>query len=68
MLRLAEIRCPTQIIAGAKDEAVPMHHPRMLHQGIRDSTMRVIEGAGHELLFTHSDAFVSAVGQFLDGA
>jgi 3-oxoadipate enol-lactonase len=32
--RLAEIRCPTLVVAGSKDTAVPIHHARMLNEGI----------------------------------
>jgi pimeloyl-ACP methyl ester carboxylesterase len=63
--RLAEIMCPTLIVAGADDQAVPMHHARMLHEGIRGSQLVVIEGAGHTLIWTHSDAFVRVTEEFL---
>jgi len=33
--RLGEIHSPTLALAGSKDTAVPMHHARMLHEGIR---------------------------------
>jgi 3-oxoadipate enol-lactonase len=63
--RLAEIACPTLVIAGADDQAVPMHHAKMLHEGIRGSQLVVIEGAGHTLIWTHSDAFVRVTEDFL---
>ena len=31
---LHEIKCPTLIIEGANDNAVPIHHAKMLHDGI----------------------------------
>jgi 3-oxoadipate enol-lactonase len=66
--RLAEIACPTLIVAGAQDRAVPMHHARMLYEGIRDSQLVVIEGAGHTLIWTHPDELVRVTEAFLGTA
>ncbi len=63
--RLAEIACPTLVIAGSKDQAVPMHHAEMLHDGITGSRLAVVDGAGHTLIWTHSDEFVRLVEEFL---
>jgi 3-oxoadipate enol-lactonase len=35
--RLAEITCPALVVAASNDEAVPIHHARMLHDGIDGS-------------------------------
>ncbi len=64
--RLAEIRCPTLVLAGASDTAVPFHHARMLHDGIAGSRLEVIEGANHGLIWTHTAEFLKAVDAFLD--
>jgi 3-oxoadipate enol-lactonase len=64
--RLGDICCPTLVLAGAKDTAVPMHHARMLHDGIGGSRLEVVDGAGHALVWTHPDAFTHAVDSFLD--
>ena len=45
--RLGEIRCPTLVLAGAADTAVPMHHARQLHEGIAHSRLVAIDGADH---------------------
>jgi 3-oxoadipate enol-lactonase len=63
--RLAEIACPTLIVAGSQDRAVPPHHARMLQEGIRGSQLAVIDGAGHTLIWTHPDAFVRVAEDFL---
>jgi 3-oxoadipate enol-lactonase len=63
--RLAEIACPTLIIAGSDDAGVPIHHAHMLHDGIRNSQLVVIEGGRHTLIWTHSDEFVRIVEEFL---
>jgi len=62
--RLTEIRCPTLILAGSNDEAVPMHHARMLHDGITGSQLVVIADADHTLIWTHSDEFLRVVNEF----
>jgi 3-oxoadipate enol-lactonase len=66
--RLGEIVCPTLIVAGAQDQAVPLHHARMLHEGIGGSQLVVIAGAGHTLIWTHSDEFVQVTEDFLLGS
>jgi len=64
--RLKEIKCPTLIVAGAHDNAVPLHHAKMLHDGIAGSKLVVIEDAGHALIWTHPDELLWAVNEFLD--
>jgi pimeloyl-ACP methyl ester carboxylesterase len=63
--RLAEIECPTLIVAGSDDQAVPMHHAKMLHDGIRGSKLVVIAGAHHTLIWTHPHEFVRVTEAFL---
>jgi pimeloyl-ACP methyl ester carboxylesterase len=63
--RLAEIRCPTLVVAAANDEAVPIHHARMLHGGIAGSRLVVIDGADHALALTRPDELVKVVEDFL---
>jgi pimeloyl-ACP methyl ester carboxylesterase len=64
--RLADIGCPTLIIAGSQDRAVPMHHATMLHEGIPGSRLVVVNGAAHTLIWTHTDEFVRLVAEFLE--
>ncbi|MEO5822596.1 MAG: hypothetical protein ABIT71_18970 [Vicinamibacteraceae bacterium] len=42
-----EMRCPTLVLAGAVDTAVPMYHARQLHEGIAGSWPLVIEDGDH---------------------
>jgi pimeloyl-ACP methyl ester carboxylesterase len=63
--RLAEIRCPTLIVAGSKDTGIPIHHTKMLHKGIARSQLVIINGADHALIWTHSDEFVRVTDEFL---
>lgn len=63
--RLAEIACPTLVIAASNDQAVPIHHAQMLHDGITGSQLVVIGGADHALIWTHSDELVRVTDEFL---
>jgi pimeloyl-ACP methyl ester carboxylesterase len=63
--RLVEIRCPTLVVAAANDQAVPMHHAKMLHDGIPGSQLVIIDGANHALIWTHSDELVRVTDEFL---
>jgi pimeloyl-ACP methyl ester carboxylesterase len=63
--RLTEIACPTLVVAGSDDRAVPAHHARMLRDGIRGSKLVVIPGARHTLIWTHPDEFVRVTEEFL---
>jgi 3-oxoadipate enol-lactonase len=63
--RLGEIACPTLVVAGSSDRAVPMHHAEMLHDGISGSQLVVIDGAGHMLMWTHADELVQVTEEFL---
>jgi 3-oxoadipate enol-lactonase len=63
--RLAEIRCPTLVVAGSSDVAVPMHHAHVLHNGIAGSRLVIIDGASHALIWTHSDALMRVTDEFI---
>lgn len=62
----ASIRCPTLVLAGAADTAVPMHHARQLHEGIAHSRLVAIDGADHAMIWADPDRFVREVDAFLD--
>jgi len=63
--RLAEIRCPTLVIAGSNDQGVPIHHAKMLHDGIPGSQLVIIDGADHALIWTHTDELARVTEEFL---
>jgi pimeloyl-ACP methyl ester carboxylesterase len=63
--RLAEIACPTLVIAASEDQAVPVHHARMLHDGIPGSQLVIIDGADHALIWTHPDELLRVTDEFL---
>lgn len=62
---LHQIACPTLVIAGAEDTAVPSTHAQMLAQGIPGAQLRMIDGAGHYLIWTHTDIFVQIAEAFV---
>jgi pimeloyl-ACP methyl ester carboxylesterase len=63
--RLAEIACPTLVVAGSEDRGVPIHHARMLHDGIPGSQLVIIDGADHALIWTHPDELLRVTDEFL---
>ncbi len=64
--RLAEIGCPTLVVvAASNDQAVPIHHAKMLHDGITGSQLVIIDGADHALIWTHTDELVRVTDEFL---
>jgi pimeloyl-ACP methyl ester carboxylesterase len=63
--RLAEIKCPTLIIAGSSDQAVPMHHATVLHDGIIGSKLVIVSGADHTLIWTRPADLLRATDDFL---
>jgi pimeloyl-ACP methyl ester carboxylesterase len=63
--RLRQIRCPTLVIAGGNDRAVPLHHAQMLAHGISGARLQVVPNAGHFMILTHAPEFVDAIQVFL---
>jgi pimeloyl-ACP methyl ester carboxylesterase len=47
--RLAEIRCPTLIVWGTQDEALPGELAEVFHRNITGSRLRMIPGCGHNI-------------------
>ena len=64
--RLTEIKCPTLIVAASNDQAVPLHHAKMLHDGIAGSRLVIVDGADHALIWARSNELVTVVDQFLE--
>lgn len=61
---LGEISCPTLVPRGSEDNAVPMAHSQMLAREIKDAQLRVVEGAGHTLIWTHAEELVEQTEQW----
>jgi 3-oxoadipate enol-lactonase len=58
---LKDISVPTVVIAGSDDVAVPAHHFDTLMFGIPDARGIVVQGAGHTLLWTHTDKLAELI-------
>ena len=58
---LKTISAPTLVIGGSGDMAVPHHHFEMMVSTIPGARGREIEGAGHALMWTHTDQLASIV-------
>ncbi len=64
--RLAEIACPTLVVAASNDRAVPMHHANMLRAGIAGARLVIIDGADHALIWTHPEELEHVTDEFLE--
>jgi len=65
---LGDITAPTLIICGSQDKAVPLHHVHMLRDGIRHAGLISVDGAGHQLLWTHTERLEALLRSWLSGA
>jgi pimeloyl-ACP methyl ester carboxylesterase len=63
--RLHEIKVPTLIIRGGDDILTPQSMTESLKKGIRGSTVRVIQGAGHSSVVEKPKELSEAIIQFL---
>lgn len=62
--RLGEIKCPTLIISGSKDNLTPMSEQRLLHKKIAGSRWVVMDGCGHATMYEEPDTFTALVVGF----
>jgi pimeloyl-ACP methyl ester carboxylesterase len=62
---LADIVCPTLVVAGAEDEITGVDAARQIHDGVSGSSLTVIEHAGHLPNMEQPAAFNAALGRFL---
>jgi len=62
---LPRIGCPTLLIAGAEDGAMPDGMASKLKPAIAGATMQVIPEAGHVPCYEQPAAFTAALGEFL---
>ena len=58
---LKEIAAPTLVVGGTHDHAVPRHHFDMLVNGIPGATGRLVDRAGHTLVWTHTREFADII-------
>jgi pimeloyl-ACP methyl ester carboxylesterase len=61
----ATITCPTLIIWGQNDQATPLYMGEKYHQLIKQSQLKIVNGARHAPQFTHIDQTVQLIKEFL---
>ncbi|MBM4438999.1 MAG: alpha/beta fold hydrolase [Candidatus Rokubacteria bacterium] len=63
--RLAEIRCPTTVVAGAGDTTVPLAAKQALANGIPGARLHVVAESGHVTLYDQPAAFNAILREHL---
>jgi len=63
--RYAQVKAPVEILAAADDHVVGPTHAQVLARGIPGANLKVIPGAGHQIMHTHPDEVVAAVERAL---
>ncbi len=64
---LPGIGCPALVIVGEADRETPPSYAESLTEGLPDSTLEVIEGAGHLTPSEAPETFNRLIGEFLSG-
>ena len=64
--RLGQIRAPTLLLFGDEDILTPSRFARSLEAGIPNATLRLVEGAGHGLPWSHPEEFNRLARAFLE--
>jgi 3-oxoadipate enol-lactonase len=64
---LPQIGCPALIIVGNEDKLTPPSESEKIGQAIPDSTLAIIEDAGHLPNMEQSESFNSVISRFLSG-
>jgi 3-oxoadipate enol-lactonase len=62
---LPQIDCPVLIIVGREDKLTPVAEAEVMHKGISNSQLRVIEKSGHLSNMETPDEFNKALAEFL---
>ena len=62
---LADIKCPTLIVAASNDRSVPLHHAKVLHDGITGSQLVIFDGADHGLIWVRTGDLLRVSDDFL---
>ena len=62
---LGTIEVPTLVVTGDEDAIIPVEEARIMHAGVRGSSLEVITGAGHLSNLERPAAFNHVVSEFL---
>jgi 3-oxoadipate enol-lactonase len=63
--RLHQIRVPTLVVAGQRDEGTPVEMAEALHRGIAGSRLEVLPDCAHLSACEQPEAFAEVVGDFI---
>ena len=63
--RISQIYVPTLIISGREDTFAPLAISEQIHQSIRSSQWKILEGVGHNIYIEKPDILVQVVLEFL---
>ncbi len=63
---LSGVTVPTLVVVGSEDEYTPIPDARLMHERVPDSTLVIIEGAGHMPNLERPAAFDEALTELLD--
>ncbi len=63
---IRRIKAPTLIIMGGNDHIVPAVNGKILHAGLKNSRLEIIEDAGHLFLITRRDETVELLRDFFN--
>lgn len=63
---LSQINCPTLVIVGSEDKLTPVAEARVIHQGIDNSKLVVIEKSGHLSNLETPEEFNKVLSAFLE--
>ncbi len=64
--QLGRIQAPTHVVWGSRNALVDVAHGEAYHTGIKDSTLTVIEGAGHAIVLERPEEFVKVITSFIE--
>lgn len=62
-LNIARVTTPTSILWGANDTVTPPHQAEIIHQSIKDSTLKIFPGWSHAPYISHPDELAKAILQ-----
>jgi len=66
--RLAQIRCPTFVLHGARDPLVPAFHAQAIHDGIAGSQLHIFPDGKHNIHIRYAEEFNALTHTFLTHA
>lgn len=63
---LQDIQCPTLIIAGENDRIVPVSYAKIMNEKIKNSTLKIVPGAGHFPFLEKPNEFLMILKEWLN--